>query len=251
MKKRYALSLSLLLVTLLTACNIKPEKGEQGIQSEKGETGKAGKDGTKIYTGEGTPNENTGVEGDLYIDTSTWNLYTKGSDKWSLTGNIKGGTGVSIVNTYIDENGNLICELSNGQTINAGKVKDVSEAKKYTVNFYFDNSLIDSKQVISGSKITSPESSLIPEGYTVTGWYINEYGMKSPWTFNGCVVTSNLDLFASHELINYSITYNLNGGSIYNKIESYTVEDTFTLDSPLKDGYNLLVGLVLMVTLQK
>ena len=243
MKTKYFLLVGLSLFSLLTGCNSKPEKGDQGIQGEqgekgdKGDTGEAGKDGSKIYTGEGVPNDNTGVEGDLYIDTTTWNLYTKGSDKWSLTGNIKGDTGssgVSVTNTYIDDDGNLICELSNGQTVNAGKVKDTT---KHTVNFYFKDSIIETKEVVSGSKITPPDSSLIPEGYTVTGWYINEYGMKSPWTFNGCVVTSNLDLYANYSLNEYSITYNLDGGSLSNQVTSYTIEDEVTLGTPTKEGY--------------
>ena len=292
MKKKNIICLNLLLTMLLTGCRTKTvvgpkgdkgDTGESGLNGKDGKDGVNGKDGSKIYTGEGMPNDNTGVEGDLYIDTNTWDIYVKGTSTWSYSGNIKGekgdtgsagqngndgesayqtwldagntgsetdflnwlkgsngSNGVSVVNTYIDENGNLICELSNGQAINAGKVKDVSEATKYKVNFYFKETVIDTKEVISGSKVTPPESSLISEGYTLTGWYINEYGLKSPWTFNGCIVTSNLDIYADYTINSYEITYNLDGGSMANQIDRYNVEDEITLENPTKTGYTFL-----------
>ena len=61
--------------------------------------------------------------------------------------------------------------------------------------------------------------------------------MKSPWTFNGCVVTSNLDLYANYSLNEYSITYDLGDGSLSNQVTSYTIEDEVTLGKPTKEGY--------------
>ena len=275
MKTKHLLLVGLSIFTLLTGCNTKPEKGDQGNQGEqgekgdKGDTGEAGKDGTKIYTGEGVPNDNTGVEGDLYIDTTTWNLYTKGSDKWTLTGNLKGNdgksayqtwldagntgsetdflnwlkgnngsNGVSVVNTYIDENGNLICELSNGSTVNAGKVKDTT---KYTVSFYVNNLLLKSEEVTSGSKITAPDVE-VANGYEVSEWYSLENNHKIPWSFTGSVVTSNISLYLDNTPIEYTITYKLNGGVNNDENPSiYTiVSDNITLKDPYKGGYFFL-----------
>lgn len=49
-----------------------------------------GKDGSKIYIAAGTPSDAAGVQDDMYIDSATWNLYTKGATVWTLAGNIKG-----------------------------------------------------------------------------------------------------------------------------------------------------------------
>ncbi len=282
MKTKYLLFAGLSLFSLLTSCNATPEKGEQGIQGEqgekgdKGDTGETGKDGTKIYTGDGIPNDNTGVEGDLYIDTSTWDIYVKGVSTWSKSGNIKGdagnngvdgesayqtwldnghignendfldwlkgtnGTnGVSVTNVYInDDNGNLICELSNGQTVNAGKVKDTTT---YTVSFYVNNSLLKTETVANGSKINAPTVEVI-DGYEVSEWYTLENNHKISWSFIGSTVTSDISLYLDKTPIEYTITYKLDGGVNNDENPStYTiVTENITLKDPHKGGYLFL-----------
>lgn len=50
--------------------------GPQGPQGLKGETGPAGKDGSQITSGAGAPaTGNTGKTGDMYLDTTTGDLY--------------------------------------------------------------------------------------------------------------------------------------------------------------------------------
>ncbi len=280
MKTKYLLFAGLSLFSLLTSCNATPEKGEQGIQGEqgekgdKGDTGETGKDGTKIYTGDGIPNDNTGVEGDLYIDTSTWDIYVKGVSTWSKSGNIKGdagnngvdgesayqtwldnghignendfldwlkgtnGTnGVSVTNVYInDDNGNLICELSNGQTVNAGKVKDTTT---YTVKYYVDNVLVGTDMNKAwGSKATPPHVNL-KDGYELSQWYtIETDGYKSIWSLQGSIVTSNVDLYADATPIEYKINYVLNGekNDIRNPSTYTVVSDNISLYSPTSDN---------------
>ena len=90
-------------------------QGIQGIQGEKGEdghtptvtigdngnwyvdgvdTGKSskGSDGNKIYTGNGAPDDGLGCAGDIYLDSSTGDLYEKTSS-WEKAGNVKGPKG--------------------------------------------------------------------------------------------------------------------------------------------------------------
>ena len=158
-----------------------------------------------------------------------------------MTGNIKGDTGssgVSVTNTYIDDDGNLICELSNGQTVNAGKVKDTT---KHTVNYYVDGTLYDSIQVLHGSKITAPEFNVY-NGYELSEWYTIEYGHKIPWSFVGSTVTCDIDLYIDKVPIVYTITYVLNDS--YNSSDNpstYTViSDDIELKAPFKEGYYFL-----------
>ena len=45
---------------------------------------------------------------------------------------------------------------------------------------------------------------------------------------------------ANYESINYDITYNLNGGSVYGNPDTYNIESSFTLNKPTKDGYHFI-----------
>jgi hypothetical protein len=52
--------------------------------------GNKGSDGTSVLTGEGIPSNTSGIDGDSYIDTITWDFYLKVSGAWVKKGNIKG-----------------------------------------------------------------------------------------------------------------------------------------------------------------
>lgn len=67
----------------------------RGATGATGATGQNGTDGTKVISASGIPSNNTGVDGDTYIDTATWNVYTKTSGSWTSVGNIKGADGTN------------------------------------------------------------------------------------------------------------------------------------------------------------
>lgn len=62
----------------------------QGQKGDPGEDGEDGKDGSSVLTGEGTPENTLGKDGDSYIDLGTWDYYVKESGVWVKKGNIKG-----------------------------------------------------------------------------------------------------------------------------------------------------------------
>ena len=71
-------------------------QGIQGIQGEQGPQGDAGEDGATITTGTTVSNGSAATgfkDGDLYINTNTYDLFQVVSNNWSLIGNIKGATG--------------------------------------------------------------------------------------------------------------------------------------------------------------
>lgn len=51
------------------------------------------KDGNTVLSGKGSPSKTTGKDGDFYIDTVSFDCYTKSDGKWTITGNIKGEKG--------------------------------------------------------------------------------------------------------------------------------------------------------------
>lgn len=65
----------------------------QGPKGDQGDQGPAGKDGTSVLTGNGSPSNTLGSNGDSYIDLYTWNYYVKENNSWVLKGNIKGNNG--------------------------------------------------------------------------------------------------------------------------------------------------------------
>ena len=104
---------------------------------------------------------------------------------------------------------------------NSGKWKDsTSTNKTYTLRV--------------GQTQSIPE--ITRNGYTFKGWTLSGTGSSfkdSTFTMG----TTNASLTANWVSTNYTITYNLNGGSASNP-SSYNIEtDTFTLSNPTKTGY--------------
>ncbi len=180
-----------------TGVNAKGDKGDTG------ETGAKGDDGVK------------GDKGD------------DGAD---------GKDGVSVVSTYIDENGDLICEMSDGTTINAGHVKDVT---KHTVNFYVDDDLVYKTTVEDGGKISAPDDTCL-SGYIATSWRSkSDGGFK--WLFSVYTVTSDLDLYADDwSAKEYTITLNPGQGALDTKTLTVTYNAQYELPTPTRENYTFL-----------
>lgn len=73
-------------------------KGAQGDPGTPGEDGTNGKDGTMIYHGTSDPTSsmaNKGKEGDLYLNTSSYKLWIKGTANWTEEVDLKGPKGDS------------------------------------------------------------------------------------------------------------------------------------------------------------
>lgn len=258
-----------------------------GATNNECSNGADGKNGSQIYTGQGKPSNSVGSVGDIYIDSISGDLYSKGESGWIKTGNIKGATGdngadgvsilsvsksstdgnvdtytiyysngststfkvtngsdgvagaqgekgedghtpiitigtnghwyvdgvdtgvsakgdtgISVKRAYIDANGDLICVLSDGSTVNAGHVKDVS--KRYA-NFYVDDELVQTVSVRNGDKVSAPSAD-VTAGYTINHWNCKQDGGYK-WLFSAYTVTSNLNLYADFTYNDYTISF--------------------------------------------
>jgi uncharacterized repeat protein (TIGR02543 family) len=75
-------------------------------------------------------------------------------------------------------------------------------------------------------------------GYTFKGWYDNENLTGNPVTAISSTETGNKEYWAKWEINQYTITYDLAGGTVEGNPDTYTVEmDTFTLKNPTRPGY--------------
>ena len=65
----------------LTQVNVLPGQGPQG------------QPGPGLRLGTGVPSPGLGINGDSYLNTLTWDMYSRAGGAWTLVGNIRGGTG--------------------------------------------------------------------------------------------------------------------------------------------------------------
>ena len=86
----------------------------------------------------------------------------------------------------------------------------------------------------AGTKLEEPETEKL--GYRFLGWYLGD----TPWSFD-TPLTESITLTARWELIEYKITYNLDGGTMVGAPQGYTVHsESFTLPAPTKEHYLFL-----------
>ena len=113
-------------------------------------------------------------------------------------------------------------------------------APTYTVTLNAGDGTINSGNVTSytyGVGATLP-TDVTRTGYTFKGWYDNESLTGSPVTAISNTETGNKEYWAKWEINQYTITYDLAGGTVEGNPDTYTVEmDTFTLKNPTRPGY--------------
>ena len=113
-------------------------------------------------------------------------------------------------------------------------------APTYTVTLNAGNGTINSGNVTSytyGTGATLP-TDVTHTGYTFKGWYDNEALAGSPVTAIGDTETGNKEYWAKWEINQYTITYDLAGGTAEGNPNTYTIETgAFTLKNPTKSGY--------------
>ena len=113
-------------------------------------------------------------------------------------------------------------------------------APTYTVTLHANGGTINNGNVTEytyGVGATLP-TDVTRTGYTFKGWYDNEGLTGSPVTAISNTETGNKEYWAKWEINQYTITYDLGGGTVEGNPDTYTVEmDTFTLKNPTRPGY--------------
>ena len=93
--------------------------------------------------------------------------------------------------------------------------------------------------VIKENKVSLPSPKR--NGYEFVGYSSSDNGeVEYTNHIDDVGKINNKKLYAKWEIINYSIKYNLNDGSLLNQKTSYTVEENFTLPHPEKRGYDFI-----------
>lgn len=113
-----------------------------------------------------------------------------------------------------------------------------------TVTFDSDGgSNVDSVSILSGQKVSKPQNP-VKNGYTFNYWYKTSTGsgtqLIQEFNFTSNTITADTTLKARWTRNNYSITYNLDGGSISTSYPTqFTVDsETIVLATPTRTGYS-------------
>ena len=115
-------------------------------------------------------------------------------------------------------------------------------APAYTVTLNAGNGTINNGNVSGytyGVGATLPTADdMTYTGHTFKGWYDNESLTGSPVTAIGDTETGNKEYWAKWEINQYTIIYDLAGGTVEGNPDTYTIKTgAFTLRNPTKSGY--------------
>ncbi|MCD8041192.1 MAG: leucine-rich repeat protein, partial [Clostridia bacterium] len=154
------------------------------VNGVNGNDGKDGEDGSVWYTGSGEPAATTGKNGDMYLDTTSYDIYQMEDGAWVKTGNIKGADG---------EDGSSTTTTETAETV--------------TVTFDSDGGTeCEPITVTKGDSIVNlPEPE--KEGYAFTGWYSGT-GVNNGQVTDVTPISRDMTLYAQWEKVySLEITY--------------------------------------------
>ena len=127
-----------------------------------------------------------------------------------------------------------------GLIVEQGTIGDLTftahwEPMHYTITLDLNGGTLNASTTVdvvynSTYKLPTPSKS----GYQFIGWYVgNLQYPNGKW-----ITTADVKVTAKWQVINYSLSYNLEGGTLAQSNRgTYTVEESFTLTNPTKPGY--------------
>ena len=149
------------------------------------------------------------------------------------------------IKTYGDQDdvpAKYIAVSENDETI----AYDVTIAQQVQATFnanYTGSASPAVQKAFFGDETTLKPNTFTRTGYTFSGWNTKADGTGTAYADKASVkFTGNLDLYAQWKAINYSVTYNLDGGTVTKANPTTYNADTadFTLNNPTKNGYEFL-----------
>lgn len=125
-----------------------------------------------------------------------------------------------------------------GDTLDAYATR---EAIPYTIDYDLDGGEADNPTEYTIESEDIVIEAPTKDGYEFVGWTnVDGEEIGTEFTIESGS-TGDILLIANWEVIEYNITYDLDGGEVEEENpETYTVEDSFTLNNPTKDGYKFV-----------
>lgn len=180
---------------------------------------------------------------DLYYDYMSKECSVsemKGVIHYSTTKEGLEDLGMSI---YHWESGTWVLVSGDGTTKQSDRLPEVTGTVNYNGQTY------ELKYTLAynsngGTSVSSKRVSRIPDslttpsktGFSFTGWY-TESSLTNR-AVSGTKLTGDTIVYAGWNLQNYTIAYNLDGGTLSGQKTSYTINDsTYVLPTPTKEGF--------------
>ena len=144
-----------------------------------------------------------------------------------------------------DDNGDVSKTISFNNSMNNKKFEAVwidVDPTVYTITYELHNGHVDGTNPVSFTKTTETFTLINPTktGYNFTGWTGSNGNVPELTVTVEEGTMEDLTFEANYAPIDYSITYNLDGGSATNPA-TYTIEtNTITLNNPTKRGYTFI-----------
>ena len=111
---------------------------------------------------------------------------------------------------------------------------------EFDLVFKVDGQEVKKAVVEYNNAFTAPDSPS-KNGYTFQGW--KDQFDKAPADYSSKMPAKNVIFEAQWEIIHYTFTYTLNGGTIEGEnpnLTDVTIESSFTLKNPVRKGYNFV-----------
>ena len=177
------------------------------------------------------------LDGGSWNDTSVKKTYSINDYEYTLPTPIKKGY---IFTGWTGSNGST---PQKEVTIPAGSIGDRSYMAHWQIINYSITYDLNGGIVSNIPNTYNVESTFIfpvpsKEGYSFDGW-TNRTSMTQQKLYKiSKGTTGELEMVAHWSLTEYTITYNLNGGTLKNPVSSFTMETpTFKLDNPIREHY--------------
>lgn len=187
--------------------------------------------------------------------TGAWKLYsykitmgssgTTGQTFGYIAANADSGSSTATVTWYLGAN-QITKSPTTAQTFTAGAGNTWMFAlwvpNKYTVTYDSNGGTgsITADPVYYGSSYTTKANSFEKTGYSFNGWNTKLDGTGTSYSAGSSIsnISANITLYAQWTAVKYSISYELDGGTVSGNPTSYTIETaTFTLKNPTKTNY--------------
>ena len=155
----------------------------------------------------------------------------------NITFSVPTKTGYTFLG-WFDNNGSQVISITAGTTGALTLTARWNEGDSFTVTLDANGGSVSETLINVQYDHLYSLPSPTRNGYTFDGWYDDSAMINSSGTWK---YTSNKTFVAHWIIIDYSIIYNLNGGTNDpSNSSSYTVEDNITFSTPTKTGYTFL-----------
>ncbi len=101
------------------------------------------------------------------------------------------------------------------------------------INFDFDNGKNEITEETYGHVLEKLPENPLKVGYKFVKWVDDDNNVVDENT----IITKKINVKAVYDIVNYNISYDLDGGLVNNKIMYNIESESFTLNNPVKDGY--------------